>query len=390
MINALLLFFVVILSAFVFGELFYRFHLSRVIGQIIAGLFLGLPFFSGFISPDSGVIILVLSELGIIFLLILTGLEIDLSKIKDCSKDVLFISVFSVAVPFVFGFGFAFVLGYSLVISFVLGATLSVTAEATKSIVLMQKNVLKTKLGEIMLLSGAVGDLFELLFLSAILFFVGVNSNQGFAFVPLEVIAFFVFVFVALKLLPKFVSLFKQESDDGFFTLAVLIGLGIALLSSALSLGTIIGAFIAGLLLKKAFKSEKVEHAIENNLRILTFALVIPFFHLHIGLNANLQNIVLHPLLIFGVLVIAFAGKMIGVLLVKPFSKLDFNQLKLIGWGMNSRGFMELIILAIAFSQIPSFPMELYTAIVFTSIITTIAFPIALDYYLKKYPNIMD
>jgi len=390
MINALLLFFVVILTAFVFGELFYRFHLSRSIGQIIAGLFLGLPFFSGYISPESNSIILLLSEVGIIFLLILTGLEIDFKKIIGCSREVLFIAVFSVALPFILGFAFAFVLGYPLVICFVLGSALSVTSEATKSIVLMQKNVLKTRLGEIMLIAGAGDDFFELFFLSALLFFVGTNSNSDFILLPFEIICFFIVVFIALKLLPRFLSFFSHESSDGFFTLTVMLGLGIALLSNLFSLGTLVGAFIAGLLLKKAFKSQKVELAVENNLKIITFALVIPFFHLHIGLSVSLANLVLHPLIIVGVLIIAFAGKMFGVLLAKPFSKLDFNQLKLIGWGMNSRGFMELIIISIAAARIPKFPMEIYTAIVFMTIITTVAFPLALQYYLNKYPNIMD
>jgi len=107
-------------------------------------------------------------------------------------------------------------------------------------------------------------------------------------------------------------------------------------------------------------------------------------------LNFNSQNLVLHPGIIFGVLLIAFVGKMLGALIVKPFALFRKEQLMLVGWGMNSRGFMELIILSIASSQIPNFPMELYTAIVFMTIITTIAFPIALDYYLKKYPDIMD
>ncbi len=86
MIDVLLLFFVVILSAFVFGEIFFRFHLSRAMGQIVAGLILGMPFFSGFISPEGNSMILLLSEVGIIFLLILTGLEIDLKKIKMDSR----------------------------------------------------------------------------------------------------------------------------------------------------------------------------------------------------------------------------------------------------------------------------------------------------------------
>ncbi|MBU2099810.1 cation:proton antiporter [Candidatus Micrarchaeota archaeon] len=390
MLDLLLLFFVVILVTFVFGEIFFRFGVARIIGQIIAGLFLGLPFFAGVIPLESNSLILLLSEIGIIFLLILTGLEIDFKKIMDSSKEVILIAFFSALVPFVFGFGFAFFMGYPLIVCFVLGATLSLTAEGTKTITLMQAKVLKTKLGEIMILSGTADDVFELLFLAVLLVLVGGSSLQGLILLPVEVIAFFVFVFVALKLLPKFVSLFKQESDDGFFTLAVLIGLGIALLSSALSLGPIVGALMAGLLLQKAIKSQKVEHAIENHLRIVTFGLVIPFFYVNVGLNFNFHDILLFPVIALVVLFIAFTGKMAGVIATKPFSKLKMNQLLLTGWAMNSRGAMELVILEVARQKIPGFPMQLYAAIVFMTIITTVAFPLALQYYLKKYPDIMD
>jgi len=385
----LLLFFVVILFAFVFGEIFSRFHLPRIIGQIIAGLVLGLPFWAGIFPLQNNTMVLVLSEVGIIFLLILTGLEIDLKKIKNCSKEVLLISFSSVLIPFVLGFVFVFLMYGSLLFAFIGGAALSVSSEATKSIALMKKGVLETKLGEIMMLAGAINIIFELVFLSLLLFFVGETSGNDLAFLPVEVIGFLAAVFIALRLLPKFVALFKQESEDEYFSLALLIALAIAFLASLLSLGTIIGALIAGLLLRKAFKSEKIEHAIENHLRALTFALVIPFFHLHIGLHFA-GSLVFNPLIIFSVLAIAFAGKMFAVLVIKPKSRLSAHQLTLVGWGMNSRGFIELVMLVIVVNHKIGFPDELYTAIVLMTILTTLAFPLALQYYLKKYPGIMD
>ncbi len=390
MIDSLLLFFVIILVTFVFGEIFFRFGLSRVIGQIVAGLFLGLPLLNAFFSFEGNSLILLLSEIGIIFLLILTGLEIDLKKIKGSSKEVILIAFSSALIPFVLGFGFALFVWDSLVIAFVTGAALSLTAEATKTVVLMQANVLKTKLGELMVVSGTADDIFELLFLAVLLVLVGGNVSENFVFLPFEIIGFFVFVFVALKLLPRLLGLFNQESEDNYFSLAVIIGLGIALLSSALALGPIIGALMAGLLLQKAIKSEKAEHAIENHLKVITFGLVIPFFYINIGLNVHLQDVFFYPLMVVVILVIAFAGKMIGSLIVKPLTNLSIKQLTLVGWGMNSRGVMDLVIVEIARQKIPGFPMELYTAIVFMSIITTVAFPLALQYYLKKYPKIMD
>lgn len=390
MIDALLLFFIVILATFVFGEIFFRFGLPRMIGQIIAGLVLGLPFFIGVISEEGILSISLLSQIGIIFLLILTGLKIDLKKIKESSKDVLLIAFSCVLIPFVFGFAFALLIGQSLIVAFIVGSALSLTSEATKTIVLIQRNVLKTRLAQIMVLAGTADDIFELLFLAVLLVIVGKGAGNSLMVLPFEIIGFFVAVFIALKVLPRIVDLFKHKSEEGYFTLAVLIGLGIALLSTALSLGPIIGALVAGLLLQKAIKSGTAEHIIEKNLRIVTFGLVIPFFYVDIGLNFSLNDFFAFPVMALAVLLIAFLGKMAGSLLVKPFSKLSFSQLALVGWGMNSRGVMELIIIEVARINLPGFPPELYSAVVFMTIVTTLAFPLALQYYLKKYPDIMN
>jgi len=390
MIDVLLLFFVVVLVTFVFGELFSRIGLPRMIGQILAGLVLGFPFFSGMISAEAILSISLLSQIGIIFLLILTGLEIDLKKIKDSSKDVLLIAFSCVLIPFAFGFAFTLLIGQSLLVAFVVGSALSLTSEATKTIVLIQANVLKTRLGQMMVIAGTADDIFELLFLSLLLVLIGQGTGNGLIVLPFEIIGFFLVVFIALKVLPRIVVLFKQESDESYFTLAVLIGLAIALFSTALALGPIIGALFAGLLLQKAIKSQKAEHTIEKNLRIVTFGLIIPFFYVHIGLNFSMNDFFAFPVMALAVLLIAFFGKMAGALLVKPFSKLNLTQLTLVGWGMNSRGVMELIIIEVARINIPDFPPELYSAIVFMTIVTTLAFPVALQYYLKKYPKIMD
>ncbi len=390
MIDFLLLFFVIILTTFVFGEISTKLKFPKIIGQIISGLFLGLPLFAWLFSAGIKPSLLLLSELGIIFLLILTGLEIDLTKIKKSSKDVIAIAFSSVLFSFCLGFVFALLMGWSLIVAFVLGACLSLTSEATKSIALMQKKVLKTKLGEIMIVAGTADNVFELLFLALLLVLIGTGGMQALILLPLEIIVFFATVFIALKLIPRFFGMLKSSSQERYFTLTIIIGLGIALLSSSLSLGPIIGALIAGFLLQKAFKSQKVEHAVEKNLKIVTFGLIVPFFYLQIGLNFDIQAIILYPILILTVVALGFIGKMIGTLAAKPFTTLTTKQLVLVGWGMNSRGVIELAIAELARQNIPNFPIELYTAIVTMSLITTFGFPIALQYYLKKYPKIMD
>ncbi len=80
--DVILIFFITLLSAFIFGELFTKLKLPKIIGQIIAGLILGTPLLAGFFDLGSQGVVALLSQIGIIFLLILTGLEIDLRILK--------------------------------------------------------------------------------------------------------------------------------------------------------------------------------------------------------------------------------------------------------------------------------------------------------------------
>ncbi len=303
--------------------------------------------------------------------------------------DVVLISFAAVAIPFILGFGFGVLAGYSYLIAFVIGASLSLTSEATKAIALIERKVLKTKLGEIMLVAGTLDNIFELLFLSLLLVFVSADTTSGLIMLPIEIIAFVLFIFAAIKLIPRFFNKINLESDDDYFTLTILIGISMALVSTALEIGPIVGALIAGLILQKSLHHEKAEKKVEKNMKLLTFGLIIPFFYLQIGLNIDLAGFFKYPEMILIIFILGLIGKMAGSLIVKPFTKLKFNQLTLIGWGMNSRGVIELVIIEIARQKIPNFPMEIYTAIVFMSILTTLIFPFALDYYLKKYPGIM-
>jgi Kef-type K+ transport system membrane component KefB len=136
-------------------------------------------------------------------------------------------------------------------------------------------------------------------------------------------------------------------------------------------------------------KGRKLERLGIDRLKVLTFALIIPFFFINIGMHFNFESIISHPSLLLYVLAVAVAGKMIGTIIVTPLTTLNLKQTTLIGWGMNSRGAIELIIAEIARVN-NIIPIEIYSAIVVMAVVTTLMFPFALKYYLRRYPGIMD
>ncbi|NIW34167.1 cation:proton antiporter, partial [Candidatus Bathyarchaeota archaeon] len=127
--------------AFVLGELFRKAGLPSVVGQILAGILLGTPTLENLFFSDgpSLVVIDFLAELGIVFLLFLAGLEIDIEKIRETSKDSVLISLSSALLPFFLGFTFItlFLPEQGFMTALVFGGALMVTSEGTKVKVLM-------------------------------------------------------------------------------------------------------------------------------------------------------------------------------------------------------------------------------------------------------------
>ena len=89
------------------------------------------------------------------------------------------------------------------------------------------------------------------------------------------------------------------------------------------------------------------------------------------------------------ILAAAMIGKILGAFVARPFVNLKTKQLHLIGWGMNSRGVIELILANFALSH-GLINRDLYSAIVFMTIVTTLTFPFVFKKMIKKNAGIME
>ena len=116
---------------------------------------------------------------------------------------------------------------------------------------------------------------------------------------------------------------------------------------------------------------------------------VIPFFFISMGIHFSFQSLILKPFLLLIIIIVAIAGKIFGVLLTKPFTKLSLKQLYLVGWGMNSRGAVELAVAFVAF-RIGLLSAGIYSSLVIMALTTTLIFPFFIVPMVKKEPHIMD
>ena len=375
--------------SFVFSEVCYRLRYPRVIGQIVAGIFLGLPFFHKFYGNDIITDVGFLSDLGIIFLLLITGMQLNLHKFRKAEKDTVIIALFSVIIPFLLGYIFMQATGYGKLESLIVGAALSLTAEGTKLKVLFEMRALNTKIGVILLGAGILDDIFEVIFLSLILTLAH-GASLALTLLPVKFILFIAITYATYKILPPIYSMVQKEhSRIATFSFILFFGLVIAALSRKLELGPVLGAFIAGVIIHL---TDHHRYEYEENVRELeamTFAFIIPFFFINIGLNFEFMTLFNNFYFVVMILIVATVGKLLGALLATPFTDLTLGQTHLIGWGMNSRGAIELIIAEIA-RQNGLISNEVYSAIVFMAVITTLMFPLMLKWIVSQDRSILN
>jgi Kef-type K+ transport system membrane component KefB len=387
---------VVLIIAFAMGSLFKKVGLPPVVGQILAGVILGIPLIRGSLFDESSIVIIdFLAYLGIIFMLFMAGLEIDIDKIKETSHESILLSLSSAIISF--GLGFVFLIiafpEYGLLTTVMFAGALMVTSEATNVVVLLDLNSLKTRIGSIIMGAGALDEIFVVLFLA----FLAVIGRGGglieLAAIPLQLAVFAMIVFIFFKLATKLFHHHRhvggKESET--FALMIIFVMVLAGLSEVLGLGFLLGAIAGGFILQISLKGpyEQQNKTMTKVTQYIALGFFIPFFFANVGLNFELFSLIDSLPLIVGTIAIAFLGKMLGCLIVKPFSDLSTKQLYYIGWAMNSRGAAELVI-ALAARQLGLIPLDVFSALVAMSIVTTIIFPIVLAKGIKKNPRLMD
>ena len=388
---------IILIVAFVLGELFKKIGLPSVIGQILAGILFGVPLLETLLFSDSPTLLIIdfLATLGILLLLFLAGLEIDINKIKETSRDSILISMSSALLPFLLGFLFltTFLPEYGLLAALVFGGALMVTSEATKVKVLMDLNSLNTRLGAVMLAAGAIDDVFEVLFLSIVVVMAKGGGLLDLARVPVEMALFVVIALVSFKVISKVLRHLDKTSEDEteLFSIVMIFILVLAALSESLDVGYLIGAVIGGFLLQVSMRelSRRQSRNLVTEVKLVALGFVVPFFFVNVGLRFDFSTVFSNIPLVVATVLLAFSGKMIGTLLVKPLSSLSWRQLYYTGWAMNSRGAAELVIALVAV-EYGLIPTEVYSALVAMSVITTLVFPPILARGIRKNRDLMD
>lgn len=324
---------IILFISFVFAWAAKKLHFSEVIGLMLAGVFFSLPWFRYYFIGEHQELVINLGHISIIALMFVAGLEVSWSMLKREEKDALLITLSTITVSLLTGIIILKIVGYKWEAAIIVGICFGITAEATKARALIQLKKLQTKLGALLMGVGIINDVIGVLFL----------------------------VIVSLLFTSHFV--FK----DVFLLIAMIASFGLGIYAH--------------------YRFDRYSFAIKRLERFL-FVLVIPFFFVAMGHYINqieIVNFTIIILILFG----SLFSQMLGVYITKPFTKLRPKQLYLVGWGMNSKGLVELVIAFVAL-QLNIIDLSLYSAIVISSFILTLCFQLIIFKMVKNSPEIMD
>jgi len=207
---------------------------------------------------------------------------------------------------------------------------MSITAEATNIEVLIFLKKLKTKVGSIIMEAGIIDNVLGLL------------------------------VFLTIQFI-----MHEASVKDDILLIAILT------------------TFFLGILFQRLREFQFTQTVEQTALYV-----IIPFFFISLGLHFDFSVIILNPLLLILMISLGFIGKLGGTLLAKRFVSLKKSQLYLIGWAMNSRGAVDLVLAFIAFRN-GFISHDIYSSLLLMVLLTTLIFPFVISFMISKQPKIM-
>lgn len=366
------------------GHLCNRIGIPSVIGELIVGVVLG-PAMLGWLQPDE--FMHYFSEIGVIILMFIAGLESDLALLKKYWRPALAVAMMGILFPMVLGFGTGEIFQFSSQQSLFLGVLFSATSVSISVQVLKDLKKIDTEEGATILGAAVVDDIVVVLILGIMLSLMNQSSPENqlpIWEVLLIKVVFFIIIFAASKwLVPWLLHLSeKLIAIEAVSAFSLVICLGFAYFAEWLDMGAIIGAFFAGVAVAQTSYRKRVDEKIEP----IGYAVFIPMFFVSIGLNMTFVGMSNHLVFIIVLTVMAVLSKLVGGALGARLTGFKGISTMIIGSGMVSRGEMALIIAQVGLASM-FLSEEYYSSVIMVIILTTMIAPLLLKAAIVKQGN---
>ena len=393
---------VIILAARAAALLAKKLGQPAVVGEIIAGLVLGPsllgrkqfffhPYWQKLFHPTDPALTslhdvsTILSQLGLIFLLFLIGLEFDFKHLRSRRGASLAISITGVVFPFVLGVVLAYwmfphldhhlaqsPLGFALF----MGTAMSITAIPILGRIMMEMNIARSRLGAITITAAAVDDACGWILLAAVSMLVRSHFDLRSTLIMIgETLAFAVgMIFLVRPWLRRWARHVVRAGNGsiGLNALAILIAAIFlcAIITSKIGIFAIFGAFLLGAMFSDEPEFRK---AVNSRLSDFVTAFFLPIFFTYTGLQTDIGEIHGPTLWLFAaaVCLLAVLGKFGGCALAAKLSGFTSRESIIIGIMMNTRALMELIVINKGL-ELGVIPPSVFCMLVIMAVLTTV------------------
>jgi K+:H+ antiporter len=398
---------VLLLTARLLGELLSRWGQPPVMGQLLAGVVLG-PSILGHIAPAAELALFphapeqramldAVAELGVLLLLLLTGMETDLSLMRHSGRAAASVSLAGIALPFLFGVIAIELLPASmlarpderLLLALFIGTALAVSSVKIVAALVRELGFIRRTVGQIIIAAAIIDDAIGWIIVSVTLG-LAQEGRVNLAVVARTVLGTLAFLAFSITVGRRLVFHVIRWTNDHFvselpvITVILVITGAMALATDAIGVQTVLGAFVAGVLIGE---SPILTRHIEEQLRGLIVALFMPVFFALAGLATNVAALGRPNMLLLtiGLIALASIGKFSGASLGGRLAGLTGAESLAVGCGMNARGSTEVIIASVGLSM-GLLNESFFTAIVVMALVTTLAMPPMLRWALKRLP----
>lgn len=383
---------VLLAAARIFGEMARRLHQPAVLGEILAGILLGPTLFGtlapdafAWIFPQTGNVAIAMSgftTVAIALFLLIAGMEVDLSTIWRQGRAALTVGVMGIVIPFALGFGAAWaaprILGGEadadpLIFALFFATALSISALPVIAKTLMDLGLYRTDMGMVVTAAAVLNDLAGWIIFAVILGMIGGHA-QGAMTIETTIGLTLGFVVLVLTvgrwMIHKSLPWVQAHTSwpGGVLGFALVLALLGAALTEWIGIHAIFGAFLVGVAMGDSSHLRAHTRSVLEGFISFIFA---PLFFASIGLRVNFIE-KFDILVVVAVLVIACVGKIGGCVLGARWSGLERRESWAIGFGMNARGAMEIILGLLAL-QAGIIRERLFVALVIMALVTSAA-----------------
>lgn len=378
---------IIIITSRVFGYFFKKMGQPTVMGEILAGIFLGpsilgslFPaYLQAIFPPGSLDTMRILSQIGLILFMFVVGMELDLDILRTKARTAVTISNASIIIPFSLGVCLAYFLHDSYApkdvpfyaFALFMGIAMSITAFPVLARIIRERALRDKRIEAIAMTSAALNDVTGWVALAFVIAIIKAHSFSNSVYTLLATVAYMLgMVFIVRPLMNKLAKAqennFIKQSTIAIIFIVMLLS---SLCTELIGVHALFGAFMAGVIMPQQWHFRQI---VTDKVEDVALILLLPLFFVITGLRTHINTVNTPTLWAVTLLIIfvAVVGKLGGsAVAAKLTGENNYNSLS-IGALMNTRGLMELVILNIGY-DLNILSQEIFTMMVIMALVTT-------------------